>query len=162
MLSYSQLAMLWCTFHLVVHYRYEHTWETSHDLVFKNKVAVLLYTRVYFKIGSFPGEHLILNYWNKFFQQMAVRCWCLDFRPSDHLFLHKSHVFTNISKILSKSDEGWGVANISNDANKVSKIFKEKLNILWIPRDIYCILEVFNRMTTEGLDKEFIWLLYSI
>jgi len=39
---------------------------------------------------------------------MAVRCWCLKFQASDHLFLHKSHVFSNISKILSKSDEGWG------------------------------------------------------
>ncbi|XP_064637403.1 E3 ubiquitin-protein ligase MYCBP2-like isoform X3 [Lineus longissimus] len=38
-------------------------------------------------------------------QQMAVRCWYLKFRHSDHLFLHKSHVFSNISKILSKSDE---------------------------------------------------------
>ncbi|XP_074650729.1 E3 ubiquitin-protein ligase MYCBP2-like [Tubulanus polymorphus] len=38
-------------------------------------------------------------------QQMAVRCWYLKFRQSDHLFLHKSHVFSNISKILSKSDE---------------------------------------------------------
>ncbi|ELU16916.1 hypothetical protein CAPTEDRAFT_222007 [Capitella teleta] len=42
-------------------------------------------------------------------QQMAVRCWCLKFRPHDHMFLHKSHVFSNISKILSKSEEGWGV-----------------------------------------------------
>ena len=41
-------------------------------------------------------------------QQMAVRCWCLKFQLSDHMFLHKSHVFSNISKILSRSDEGWG------------------------------------------------------
>ena len=40
---------------------------------------------------------------------MAVRCWCLNFLPQDHLFMHKSHVFSNISKILSKSDEGWGL-----------------------------------------------------
>ena len=40
---------------------------------------------------------------------MAVRCWCLNFLPGDHIFLHKSHVFSNISKILSKSDEGWGL-----------------------------------------------------
>jgi E3 ubiquitin-protein ligase MYCBP2 len=42
-------------------------------------------------------------------QQMAVRCWCLRFRPHDHIFLHKSHVFSNISKIISKSEEGWGM-----------------------------------------------------
>lgn len=38
-------------------------------------------------------------------QMMAMRCWCLKFRQSDHLFLHRSHVFSNISKILSRSEE---------------------------------------------------------
>ena len=38
-------------------------------------------------------------------QQIAVRCWCLKFLQSDHQFLHESHVFSNISQILSKSDE---------------------------------------------------------
>lgn len=46
---------------------------------------------------------------------MAVRCFCLEFRPSDHVFLHKSHVFSNISKILSKSDEGWGLNTIARE-----------------------------------------------
>ena len=39
------------------------------------------------------------------FQQMAVRCWCLKFQPADHQFLHECHVFSNISRILSKSEE---------------------------------------------------------
>ncbi|XP_047115899.1 E3 ubiquitin-protein ligase highwire-like [Schistocerca piceifrons] len=38
-------------------------------------------------------------------QQMAVRCWGLRFTPADHMFLHRSHVFSNISKILSRSEE---------------------------------------------------------
>ncbi|EFA00365.2 E3 ubiquitin-protein ligase MYCBP2-like Protein [Tribolium castaneum] len=38
-------------------------------------------------------------------QQMAVRCWGLRFAPSDHSFLHRSQVFSNISKILSRSEE---------------------------------------------------------
>ncbi|XP_028966426.1 E3 ubiquitin-protein ligase MYCBP2 [Galendromus occidentalis] len=38
-------------------------------------------------------------------QQMAVRCWCLRFTAQDHLFLHSSQVFSNISKILSHSEE---------------------------------------------------------
>ncbi|CAH0546546.1 unnamed protein product [Brassicogethes aeneus] len=38
-------------------------------------------------------------------QQMAVRCWGLKFEPSDHSFLHRSQVFSNISKILSRSEE---------------------------------------------------------
>lgn len=39
------------------------------------------------------------------YQQMAVRCWCLKFQPADHQFLHECHVFSNISRILSKSEE---------------------------------------------------------
>ncbi|KAL5012682.1 hypothetical protein ScPMuIL_011233 [Solemya velum] len=38
-------------------------------------------------------------------QQMAVRCWCLKFQQIDHQFLHESHVFSNISYILSKTEE---------------------------------------------------------
>lgn len=38
-------------------------------------------------------------------QQMAVRCWCLRFSPADHAFIHRSQVFSNISKILSRSEE---------------------------------------------------------
>lgn len=36
------------------------------------------------------------------------RCWGLRFTPSDHDFLHQSHVFSNISKILSRSEEVLG------------------------------------------------------
>ncbi|XP_073976386.1 MYC binding protein highwire isoform X3 [Rhodnius prolixus] len=38
-------------------------------------------------------------------QQMAVRCWGINFTQADHMFLHRSHVFSNISKILSRSEE---------------------------------------------------------
>jgi len=38
-------------------------------------------------------------------QQIAIRCWGIQFRPTDHQFLHRSHVFSTISKILSRSDE---------------------------------------------------------
>ncbi|XP_038063237.1 E3 ubiquitin-protein ligase MYCBP2-like isoform X3 [Patiria miniata] len=53
-------------------------------------------------------------------QQMAMRCWCLRFRPADHVFLHHSHVFSNINQILSRSDsqEGEGEDSVasSNDS----------------------------------------------
>ncbi|CAH1777009.1 unnamed protein product [Owenia fusiformis] len=48
-------------------------------------------------------------------QQMAVRCYCLKFNQADHSFLHKSHVFSNISKILSKSDEEGDDSSIATD-----------------------------------------------
>ncbi|XP_031781072.1 E3 ubiquitin-protein ligase MYCBP2 isoform X6 [Nasonia vitripennis] len=38
-------------------------------------------------------------------QRAAVRCWAIQFTPADHMFLHRSHVFSNISKILSRSEE---------------------------------------------------------
>lgn len=38
-------------------------------------------------------------------QQIAVRCWGIHFNSSDHAFLHRSQVFSNISKILSRSEE---------------------------------------------------------
>ena len=38
-------------------------------------------------------------------QQIAITCWCIKFRPQDHHFLHQSHVFSTISKILSRSEE---------------------------------------------------------
>lgn len=38
-------------------------------------------------------------------QRLAIQCFGIKFRPIDHQFLHSSHVFGNISKILSKSEE---------------------------------------------------------
>ncbi|XP_054163332.1 E3 ubiquitin-protein ligase MYCBP2-like [Oppia nitens] len=38
-------------------------------------------------------------------QQIAVRCFCLQFNGEDHSFLHQCHVFSNISKIFGRNDE---------------------------------------------------------
>ncbi|XP_055913946.1 E3 ubiquitin-protein ligase highwire isoform X3 [Eupeodes corollae] len=38
-------------------------------------------------------------------QRIAIQSFGIKFRQTDHQFLHSSHVFGNISKILSKSDE---------------------------------------------------------
>lgn len=38
-------------------------------------------------------------------QQLAIQCFGIKFHQTDHHFLHQSHVFGNISKILSRSDE---------------------------------------------------------
>lgn len=38
-------------------------------------------------------------------QRLAIQCFGIKFRPNDHQFLHTSHVFGNISKILSRSEE---------------------------------------------------------
>uniref|UniRef100_A0A1B0CBG1 RCR-type E3 ubiquitin transferase n=2 Tax=Lutzomyia longipalpis TaxID=7200 RepID=A0A1B0CBG1_LUTLO len=38
-------------------------------------------------------------------QRTAIQCFGIRFRQADHQFLHRSRVFGNISKILSRSDE---------------------------------------------------------
>ncbi|XP_071483043.1 E3 ubiquitin-protein ligase MYCBP2-like [Diadema antillarum] len=53
-------------------------------------------------------------------QQMAMRCWCLRFRQADHVFLHRSQVFSNINQILSKSDESEGDGEGSLSGSVVS------------------------------------------
>eukprot|EP00094_Tigriopus_californicus_P010528 TCALIF_10156-PA protein Name:"Similar to MYCBP2 E3 ubiquitin-protein ligase MYCBP2 (Homo sapiens)" AED:0.02 eAED:0.04 QI:14/0.77/0.5/1/0.88/0.8/10/0/4914 len=35
-------------------------------------------------------------------QQIAIRCWGIKFKPSDHQFLHQSHIFPTISRMLSR------------------------------------------------------------
>jgi hypothetical protein len=47
-------------------------------------------------------------------QTIAMKSFYLDFDSVDHSFLHSCHVFSNISKILSRSDD---------DANEVSNSF---------------------------------------
>ena len=53
----------------------------------------------------------------------AIRCWSLQFQQSDHDFLHRSHVFKNISKILSRSE------NVE-DKNKIKTQKSIKLQVL--------------------------------
>lgn len=38
-------------------------------------------------------------------QKLSIQCFGIKFKASDHQFLHRSHVFGNISRILSKSEE---------------------------------------------------------
>lgn len=58
-----------------------------------------------------PGEPL---------QMMAVRCFGLRFTPADHDFLHQSHVFSNISKILSLSEEVLGAGDEATSMYEVA------------------------------------------
>ncbi|RWS17339.1 E3 ubiquitin-protein ligase MYCBP2-like isoform X4 [Dinothrombium tinctorium] len=49
-------------------------------------------------------------------QQIAIRCFCLHFEPSDHSFLHRCHVFSNISKILSRGEEETNIEDQSSNS----------------------------------------------
>ena len=61
--------------------------------------GILLYNCV-FEIVDIVFMFFI--YFFLFLQQIAITCWCIKFRPQDHNFLHQSHVFSTISKILSR------------------------------------------------------------
>lgn len=50
-------------------------------------------------------------------QQMAIKCWGIRFNPTDHTFLHRSQVFSNISKILSRSEEMEDITTSMKDMN---------------------------------------------
>ena len=83
-------------------------------------------------------------------QRLAIQCFGIKFRPSDHQFLHSSHVFGNISKILSKSEE-FNEENLilsnalleSHEQNLEqgnSRDQKDKL----VVRNYVCITDVFE------------------
>ena len=78
------------------------------------------------------------------FQQMAVRCWCLKFHQTDHQFLHESHVFSNISRILSKSEEAREENNTENVQvcvmHMYSIYFYVNMYIICIVVHLFCVL----------------------
>lgn len=55
-------------------------------------------------------------------QQAAVRCWGIKFTPADHMFLHRSHVFSNISKILSRSEEEEDMTISTHEAHQLNNL----------------------------------------
>jgi len=59
-------------------------------------------------------------------QQMAMKCWCLQFQPEDQSFLIQSNVFANISTVLSSveeiSEEKKAKPSSQETANKVSTL----------------------------------------
>jgi E3 ubiquitin-protein ligase MYCBP2 len=59
---------------------------------------------IHYFFGNFKNyKQLNLNLLS--LPQIAITCWGIKFRPSDHQFLHRSHVFSTISRILSRSEE---------------------------------------------------------
>lgn len=52
-------------------------------------------------------------------QQMAIRCFGIDFQPKDHIFLHECKVFSHISAILTRaSAEELNVLHQDYDAHE--------------------------------------------
>ena len=70
---------------------------------------------------------------------MAVQCYCVRFAQSDHQFLHESHVFSNISRILSKSEEENDDSSIDSSLVSVCAcvcVLESVCECLWV---LFCV-----------------------
>ncbi|XP_058807986.1 E3 ubiquitin-protein ligase MYCBP2-like [Phymastichus coffea] len=75
-------------------------------------------------------------------QQAAVRCWAIQFTPADHMFLHRSHVFSNISKILSRSEEEEDAALSMHKSHQSNLSGQQFLNTVETLRDLTLGVEI--------------------
>ena len=69
-------------------------------------------------------------------QQMAMKCWCLQFQPEDQSFLIQSNVFANISTVLSNVEE---VPETADKKVKPSQPSSEKVCGLYWASKILCV-----------------------
>ncbi|KAG8222416.1 hypothetical protein J437_LFUL004875 [Ladona fulva] len=76
-------------------------------------------------------------------QTMAIRCWGIRFRTTDHAFLHRSHVFSNISKILSRSEEDQeeGITSSMHESHTSTHSFSQPVSS--------CIVEALKDLTSS-------------
>ncbi|XP_076623337.1 MYC binding protein highwire isoform X2 [Colletes latitarsis] len=74
-------------------------------------------------------------------QQAAIRCWGIKFTPADHMFLHRSHVFSNISKILSRSEEEEDVTMSMHESHQ-STHSQQITSSVEVLKDLTCGVEI--------------------
>ncbi|KYO37437.1 E3 ubiquitin-protein ligase MYCBP2 isoform A [Alligator mississippiensis] len=75
-------------------------------------------------------------------QQMALRCWSLKFKQSDHQFLHQSNVFHHINNILSKSDDGDSEESFSISIQSGFETMNQELCIVVCLKDLTSIVDI--------------------
>eukprot|EP00062_Callorhinchus_milii_P006572 gi/632947251/ref/XP_007888958.1/ PREDICTED: E3 ubiquitin-protein ligase MYCBP2 isoform X6 [Callorhinchus milii] len=76
-------------------------------------------------------------------QQMALRCWSLKFKQSDHQFLHQSNVFHHINNILSKSDDGDSEESFNISVQSGYEVLnQQELGIVTCLKDLTGILDI--------------------
>ncbi|XP_068785590.1 E3 ubiquitin-protein ligase MYCBP2 isoform X20 [Struthio camelus] len=75
-------------------------------------------------------------------QQMALRCWSLKFKQSDHQFLHQSNVFHHINNILSKSDDGDSEESFSISIQSGFEVMNQELCIVVCLKDLTSIVDI--------------------
>ncbi|KAF7242031.1 E3 ubiquitin-protein ligase MYCBP2, partial [Varanus komodoensis] len=75
-------------------------------------------------------------------QQMALRCWSLKFKQSDHQFLHQSNVFHHINNILSKSDDGDSEESFSISIQSGFEAMSQESCIVICLKDLTSIVDI--------------------
>ncbi|XP_053161485.1 E3 ubiquitin-protein ligase MYCBP2 isoform X13 [Hemicordylus capensis] len=75
-------------------------------------------------------------------QQMALRCWSLKFKQSDHQFLHQSNVFHHINNILSKSDDGDSEESFSISIQSGFEAISQESCIVICLKDLTSIVDI--------------------
>ncbi|XP_062420974.1 E3 ubiquitin-protein ligase MYCBP2 isoform X2 [Pungitius pungitius] len=75
-------------------------------------------------------------------QQMALRCWSLKFKQSDHQFLHQSNVFHHINNILSKSDDGDSEESFNISLQSGYEAMSQDLCLVTCLKDLTSVVDI--------------------
>uniref|UniRef100_A0A8B9J812 E3 ubiquitin-protein ligase MYCBP2 n=1 Tax=Astyanax mexicanus TaxID=7994 RepID=A0A8B9J812_ASTMX len=75
-------------------------------------------------------------------QQMALRCWSLKFKQSDHQFLHQSNVFHHINNILSKSDDGDSEESFNISVQSGYEAINQELCVVTCLKDLTSVVDL--------------------
>ncbi|XP_039539330.1 E3 ubiquitin-protein ligase MYCBP2 isoform X12 [Pimephales promelas] len=75
-------------------------------------------------------------------QQMALRCWSLKFKQSDHQFLHQSNVFHHINNILSKSDDGDSEESFNISVQSGYEAISQELCVMTCLKDLTSVVDI--------------------
>ncbi|XP_035248710.1 E3 ubiquitin-protein ligase MYCBP2 isoform X4 [Anguilla anguilla] len=75
-------------------------------------------------------------------QQMALRCWSLKFKQSDHQFLHQSNVFHHINNILSKSDDGDSEESFNISVQSGYEAISQELCVVTCLKDLTSAVDI--------------------
>ncbi|XP_077071830.1 E3 ubiquitin-protein ligase MYCBP2 isoform X18 [Siphateles boraxobius] len=75
-------------------------------------------------------------------QQMALRCWSLKFKQSDHQFLHQSNVFHHINNILSKSDDGDSEESFNISVQSGYEAISQELCVVTCLKDLTSVVDI--------------------
>ncbi|XP_069061348.1 E3 ubiquitin-protein ligase MYCBP2 isoform X12 [Pleurodeles waltl] len=75
-------------------------------------------------------------------QQMALRCWSLKFKQSDHQFLHQSNVFHHINNILSKSDDGDSEESFNISVQSGFEAINQELCLVTCLKDLTSVVDI--------------------